>query len=453
MIRLFIISVLCLLSINACKQASAETNLAQNQVQTLKVEGLVQNANVSKLAIFKEDVVAEATIGADKSYTASFEGVPGYYEIILGRQRVPIYISGKGTLVANVDMRNVMSLSNYSGEGANETMYLSKKQKITRKYSGAARQTYGFEEAEFINAMETQRSDYVQLLNETTDLDPSFVEGEKLNIDFGIKAFAADYQNAQRYFKNDLNYTVSDAFSQKYGHDDFGNEALFTSLPEYKTMVYRHYIKPNIEASIPAMESLTSPVIKDALIKQLYNEIKPGFKDLDVNMDKLVSLSTDPSLKTALSNKYKQLKSIDKGAPSPSFSYKDVNGKVIGLDDMKGKNVYIDVWATWCGPCKREIPHLQALEKEYHGKNVEFVSISVDTPDKEAKWKQMVTDKAMSGTQLITGSGWDSPFVKSFLISGIPRFILLDTDHNIVSSNAPRPSSGTGIRQALNELL
>ncbi len=453
MTRILIICLLSIMSLNACKQASAGSAAVSQTSQTLSIQGVVQNANVPKIAIFKEDVVAEITLGADKSYAVNFEGIPGYYEIILGRQRVPIYLSGKGTLVANVDMRNVMSLSTYSGEGSIETMYLAKKQKITRKYSNAVRQAYAFEEAEFIDAIEKQRTDYLSLLESTEGLDAGFVEGEKMNIDFGIKAVAVDYQTAQRYYKDDINFTVSDAFTQKYGHDDFSNEALFVSIPEYKTMVYRNYIKPAIETSIPAMASIESTVIKDALIKQLYNDIKPGFKDLDNNMQQLVSMSTDPGLKTALTNKHNQLKSIDKGAPSPSFKYKDINGKIVGLEDMKGKNVYIDVWATWCGPCKREIPHLQELEKEFHGKNVEFVSISVDTPDKEAKWKKMVTEKNMSGTQLITGSGWDSPFVKSFLISGIPRFILLDTDHKIVSSNAPRPSSGSGIRKALNELL
>ena len=60
------------------------------------------------------------------------------------------------------------------------------------------------------------------------------------------------------------------------------------------------------------------------------------------------------------------------GMPSPDFKYRDVSGKVVKLQDLKGKYVYIDVWATWCGPCCGEIPYLKKLEKEMHGKKSRF---------------------------------------------------------------------------------
>ena len=52
------------------------------------------------------------------------------------------------------------------------------------------------------------------------------------------------------------------------------------------------------------------------------------------------------------------------GMDSPDFRYRDVNGKVVTLKDLRGKYVYIDVWATWCGPCCMEIPHLKELERK-----------------------------------------------------------------------------------------
>ena len=108
--------------------------------------------------------------------------------------------------------------------------------------------------------------------------------------------------------------------------------------------------------------------------------------------------------------------------------------------------MYIDVWATWCGPCIREIPALQSLEKEYEDKNIEFVSISTDEPNRSGgsweaahtKWKDFVKEKDMSGVQL--WSGEDFAFQQAYLINAIPRFILIDPSGNIVESNAPRPS-------------
>ena len=137
------------------------------------------------------------------------------------------------------------------------------------------------------------------------------------------------------------------------------------------------------------------------------------------------------------------------GAPSPIFeNYENYKGGNTSLSDLKGKYVYVDVWATWCGPCKREIPSLKEVEGKYHGKNIAFVSISVDderrsgtTEKAHAAWKKMVADKALGGIQLFSDKAWESDFVQAYKITGIPRFILIDPDGNIVNADAPRPSN------------
>ncbi len=120
------------------------------------------------------------------------------------------------------------------------------------------------------------------------------------------------------------------------------------------------------------------------------------------------------------------------------------------MEDLKGKLVYIDVWATWCGPCKGELPHLKKLEKAFHWKKVHFVSISVD--ENEAAWKKMVKEKKLGGIQLHADKAWSSDFVKAYKINGIPRFILLDKKGNIITADAPRPSSDK-IKPLLKEWL
>lgn len=134
-------------------------------------------------------------------------------------------------------------------------------------------------------------------------------------------------------------------------------------------------------------------------------------------------------------------KNLAKGMASPKFvDYENIKGGTTSLDDLKGKYVYFDVWATWCNPCKKEIPFLQKMEEKYHGKNIEFVSISVDQMKDHEAWKKMIADKKLSGTQLFSDKNWKSKFVTDYVINGIPRFILIDPLGNIVNSNAPRPS-------------
>jgi len=129
------------------------------------------------------------------------------------------------------------------------------------------------------------------------------------------------------------------------------------------------------------------------------------------------------------------------GKPSPSFNFKDPEENEKTLADFEGKYLYIDVWATWCGPCKAEIPALQDLVNKYEGKNINFLSISTDKAEKKEDWKNMIIDKNMTWTQLIADKGWSSDFVQGYSINSIPRFILIDPSGNVVNPDAPRPSN------------
>lgn len=125
------------------------------------------------------------------------------------------------------------------------------------------------------------------------------------------------------------------------------------------------------------------------------------------------------------------------GRPSPIFKGVDVNGKEMTLRDFRGKYIYIDMWATWCGPCQKELPFLKKLEEKFKGRNIVFVGLSIDQD--KAKWAARVKSGALSGTQLYIGKG--SKFQSDYRISGIPRFILLDPNGRIVNPDMTRPSS------------
>lgn len=140
------------------------------------------------------------------------------------------------------------------------------------------------------------------------------------------------------------------------------------------------------------------------------------------------------------------------GKASPEFDYENFKGGKTKLADLKGKYIYIDLWATWCAPCRAEIPYLQKIEEKYHGKNIEFVSISIDKAKDNGKWKKFVTDKNLGGVQLFADKDWESEFVVNYGVTGIPRFILIDPNGNVVSSDADRPSS-PDLQKQLDSLL
>lgn len=119
------------------------------------------------------------------------------------------------------------------------------------------------------------------------------------------------------------------------------------------------------------------------------------------------------------------------------YAFKDLKGNDVSLTDFKGKYIYIDVWASWCGPCIGEIPSLKKLEEKHKDGDVVFVSLSLDQ-DTEA-WKKMVAKKELHGNQFHYAG--NQGFVEKFNIASIPRFILLDKEGEVLNANAPRPSS------------
>ncbi|MGX5816848.1 TlpA family protein disulfide reductase [Chitinophaga lutea] len=127
------------------------------------------------------------------------------------------------------------------------------------------------------------------------------------------------------------------------------------------------------------------------------------------------------------------------GTPAIDFRYPDIDGKSTALSDFKGKVVVVDVWATWCGPCKAEIPALKKMEEEMRGQDVVFMSVSVDEQKDFQKWKDFVAKEELKGVQLFA-SGW-SDIAKFYEIKGIPRFMVFNKKGEIVSTDAPRPSS------------
>ena len=152
-------------------------------------------------------------------------------------------------------------------------------------------------------------------------------------------------------------------------------------------------------------------------------------------------------------NEYEMsIRKVEPGAFAIDFGGTDINGKEHRLSDYKGKVVYVDVWATWCGPCKAQIPHLKKLEKKYRGKPVVFMSISVDKEKDRSKWEKYVKENQLQGVQIMDGKAFEADVTKAYKVYSIPRFLLFDKEGRIVSTAAPRPSSKE-IEEELNKLL
>lgn len=136
-----------------------------------------------------------------------------------------------------------------------------------------------------------------------------------------------------------------------------------------------------------------------------------------------------------------------------NLTFPNAEGNDISLSDFRGKVVYIDIWATWCGPCKKEMPAMKALEAEYKdNKDIVFMGISVDASKNIQKWKDFVIKEQLPGVQLFAGDMAGAALSKPYKITGIPRFMLVGKDGSLLYMDAPRPSSSE-IRAVLNDAL
>lgn len=138
--------------------------------------------------------------------------------------------------------------------------------------------------------------------------------------------------------------------------------------------------------------------------------------------------------------KKKSTEGIKAGAMAPDVELTTPEGKTVKLSSLvQGKFTYIDVWATWCGPCCKEIPFVEKLVEKFKGNDkVQFLSISIDQ-NKDAWLKKLAKDNPQWQQFIIQGEV-EAAFSKAWGISGIPRFIMINPDGTIFSADATRPS-------------
>jgi len=129
------------------------------------------------------------------------------------------------------------------------------------------------------------------------------------------------------------------------------------------------------------------------------------------------------------------------------LAFTDVEGKAFDLANLRGKVVLVDFWATWCGPCIAELPHVLSAYEKYHDQGFEIVGISLD--EDIDKMKAFCKERGMNWVQGCDAKGWQSELAKQFGITGIPATFLIGTDGKIAATSL----RGEALGQKVGELL
>ena len=370
---------------------------------------------------------------ADGSFQIIFKITsPNYYR--LGRNI--LYLSPGDKLIISADYSNPLK-GEFKGKGSEANLYL----RATPFPKAGSYMEAGK------NAKPTAK-ETIEFILQTANL-----RKKELNELKGVTAEFKRLENA-RIKADTINSLLGGRIS--FYQPKISKDALKIYEAEYKTLseaAINNINKDFVDFSLMKLvvyrdiaESLIENSAKQADIQKIKDWIKSS---------SLVSLMSKVSNKTELNKFSSEISSIKtiqyrdavkqrlddllkfgKGDSAINFTAVDLAGNPVNLQDLKGKVIYLDLWATWCGPCLQEMPYFEKLKQKYKdNNNIAFVSLSID--DDTNLWQKNVNTRNANGIQwLISRNN-----LLDYNVVGIPRTIIIDKSFKVVNLNAPDPSS------------
>ncbi|MBT3612320.1 MAG: redoxin family protein [Flavobacteriales bacterium] len=387
-------------------------NTNPNQVT---ITGKINNPIGESITFSNQDTAYSTIATTNGTFTISFDlDSATYLRFEHGPEGTPMYVYPGDKIKLTIDTELFDETIKY--KGSSSSSYLAKKYLLEEENDFFGKVYYMSSAEEYKSYLDSYKN---SVSNEFSNItDSTFINNEINGIDKDIEYFIGRQEKLAEY-SNDIKAHL---WETRAINRDFNFYAALDSL--------------NL-SDFQSMTEQYAEAYKSSLNK--VNDI-----EYRITVNKQVAESNIKWLE----RKFSVDNIPQEGEAAIDFTYPDKDGNEFSLTSFKENLVYVDVWATWCGPCKAEIPSLQKLEADYHEKNITFISVSVDT-NKEA-WENMVADKELGGIQL-WADGWGK-ITKDYAIFGIPRFLLFDTEGNVISTNAPRPSSSE-IREILEANL
>ncbi len=407
----------------ACQQKGAKENAANEEPKDSMVVSVM---DIDTVIVLDADCKATISLPVDE---------PQYGMAQYKWKRATVYFEPGKDIIVDWDMTPSALVVNFEGENADKNNFINSKE-----MSGPVMGDFGLTEEEIMEKLAEYQAENNKIL-ESKGFDEAFVAKEKQRIDYWV--YGILWQFTQRKECSDAVYDKIKSMMQE--------EEWLLQLSEYTNYmcgavsVLANRGKADTDAygrTINEMEYIVNN-IKNQKIKEFLlgyfaiSYVSENGVDNTAYLKEILEKNvTDPEILSTFGVVYEEGAVLAAGAPSPDFKMTDINGKEYTLADFKGRVLYIDVWATWCAPCKAELPKLHALAENFKGTNVCFVSMSVDKD--KAAWERMVKEENLGGVQLYAGP--ESQFMADYKVTGIPRFILIDKEGKIVEANMTRPS-------------
>lgn len=449
-------------------QFSCKEKIKRYKPTTTIVEGQISDAE-SPVIILSGDVEIKSVLDPTGKFIIQAElEKAGIYSLTLSNQTLQIFIVPGDRISLNTTQSTFNTNPKFEGDHMLENNYLIVHDSLKRNTEPIDFKKYFTQtEDELIRSVEqrmslfnTNQQEYQKL---NRPFDEVFAELITEEVMFDAAALKLEYPVYYYYFLPESKMKLTDTYDSFLQNLEIDNDDNLL-LPSYKKFVEtflefksRFDTPDNTESlNINKFDNISnlfqSKMVREFLYYNLMKDLlETSINDVSLLMDKYHLLQSNIQYLNEIDADFKSWEKLLKGNSSPDIICSNLKGKTITLEDFKDKVVYIDIWATWCGPCLREIPFLEKMQAKYQGRNdVAFISISIDQ-DKNS-WKSMVEQKNMKGFQFYADHISQKHLVEHFLIKGIPRFIIIDKGGKIWNANAPRPSD-ENVFNELNEAL
>lgn len=242
------------------------------------------------------------------------------------------------------------------------------------------------------------------------------------------------------YQKASQNFKITRGEAYRSGNREEGDRITkewMDGEESFKNNVFE-MITNNPESLVSTMmigDLLNSKLIDTDKARTLFNPLTTRLKEHPISKNLEAFIKKDEA--TAI------------GSKAPLFEGKNPEGEIIKLQDVLGKVTLIDFWASWCGPCRRENPNVVNAYQKYHEKGFNIISVSLDKPGAEAKWKAAIEKDQMTWNHISRLQHWNDPIAKQYGVSSIPATFLLDENGIIIAKNL----RGKALHDKLAELL
>ena len=312
----------------------------------------------------------------------------------------------------------------------------------------------------FRNNVNHTGSRFSQLFKMAIDVDKEFAPI--------LFLFNSPVKKTNGFVSTPKNFNDVPAFYQRFIQVNKFNDASLLNIGEARS--YMNLYAKLIIASLPAdqRKQLTQSEKLGMMINAFSNDtlksyfFKDQMSEIEVNNRTEFRSTFEPYKKytkpAAVKKKYLDVyqgfvgDTAYVGKSSYNFTLPDSTGRMISMKDFKGKVVFIDVWATWCGPCREQFPFLKEVEEEYKDNNdIVFLGISIDRARDRQKWINTIKKENLPPLQLFDDMG--KFFAKKYEINAIPRFLLISKEGKWIEVRLPRPEAKEDLKKYLDKAL